>query len=315
MEPAVGRFLSRDVWEGDPNQPMSYNGWLYTHANPLTHIDPSGQCTVEDADGACEDRIPPDIAQTLAIYGVMTSADQDVRWSEHDLRGISNGVRSVAFSMARVVASIWRWVSPSATFRSVFGPVNFHRSAHSTWTDTDRNGRMDSGEYYYCQYTPGDSAVPRGVMCFEEAENHVVPRLVGHELGHMFNAMVANRRDAGEIPPDTVEPYDMLLQDAIHGCGWDPDARVFNLVFVAGRVAGEFATSQAGYFPYTRDNPSNSSQSEDFANMFGNWASTGFPGDAAGTARQNWMDYHMLYWLGRILHLPLDPPVLPLDWD
>ena len=31
---AFGRFLSRDVWEGDPNQPMSDNRRLYIDANP-----------------------------------------------------------------------------------------------------------------------------------------------------------------------------------------------------------------------------------------------------------------------------------------
>ena len=42
LEPAVGRFLSRDVWEGDPNQPMSYNAWLYVGANPTNLTDFSG---------------------------------------------------------------------------------------------------------------------------------------------------------------------------------------------------------------------------------------------------------------------------------
>ena len=37
-----GRFLTRDVWEGDPNQPMSHNGWLYASANPANLTDSSG---------------------------------------------------------------------------------------------------------------------------------------------------------------------------------------------------------------------------------------------------------------------------------
>jgi RHS repeat-associated protein len=37
-----GRFLSRDVWGGDPNQPMSFNAWLYANADPIRHADPSG---------------------------------------------------------------------------------------------------------------------------------------------------------------------------------------------------------------------------------------------------------------------------------
>jgi RHS repeat-associated protein len=40
--PAGGRFLSRDVWDGDNQMPMSYNAWLYTYANPVGLVDPSG---------------------------------------------------------------------------------------------------------------------------------------------------------------------------------------------------------------------------------------------------------------------------------
>ena len=41
--PGQGRFLSRDMWEGDIHQPMSYNFWLYVYGNPLSYSDPSGK--------------------------------------------------------------------------------------------------------------------------------------------------------------------------------------------------------------------------------------------------------------------------------
>jgi len=40
--PSTGRFISRDVWEGDPMQPMGYNLWLYAYSNPIMYVDPSG---------------------------------------------------------------------------------------------------------------------------------------------------------------------------------------------------------------------------------------------------------------------------------
>jgi RHS repeat-associated protein len=40
---SFGRFLSRDVWEGDPSQPMSYNTWLYVYSNPIVQVDPTGR--------------------------------------------------------------------------------------------------------------------------------------------------------------------------------------------------------------------------------------------------------------------------------
>jgi RHS repeat-associated protein len=42
--PEFGRFLSRDVWEGDPNAPISLNEWQYAYANPVTLSDPAGLC-------------------------------------------------------------------------------------------------------------------------------------------------------------------------------------------------------------------------------------------------------------------------------
>ncbi len=54
MEPSVGRFLSRDVWEGDPNQPMSYNYWPYVFGNPVMNTDLSGRCPDQDGDGRCD---------------------------------------------------------------------------------------------------------------------------------------------------------------------------------------------------------------------------------------------------------------------
>jgi RHS repeat-associated protein len=42
--PSQGRFMSRDAWEGDNYQPMSYNLWLYVYVNPVNLTDPSGRC-------------------------------------------------------------------------------------------------------------------------------------------------------------------------------------------------------------------------------------------------------------------------------
>ena len=41
--PRQGRFLSRDSWEGDYEQPASYNKWLYASANPIVNTDPTGK--------------------------------------------------------------------------------------------------------------------------------------------------------------------------------------------------------------------------------------------------------------------------------
>lgn len=42
--PANGRFLSRDTWDGSYNSPQSLNRWNYTQSNPINYTDPSGHC-------------------------------------------------------------------------------------------------------------------------------------------------------------------------------------------------------------------------------------------------------------------------------
>jgi RHS repeat-associated protein len=44
--PSMGRFLTRDTWGGDENQPMSYNAWLYGYANPINNMDPTGNSPI-----------------------------------------------------------------------------------------------------------------------------------------------------------------------------------------------------------------------------------------------------------------------------
>src|SRR5262249_4947886 len=41
-DPALGRFLTRDTWDGNINKPLSLNRWNYTSANPVNLKDPSG---------------------------------------------------------------------------------------------------------------------------------------------------------------------------------------------------------------------------------------------------------------------------------
>jgi RHS repeat-associated protein len=45
-DPTIGRFMSKDSWGGDTNQPMSFNAWLYTLANPIISVDPLGKYSI-----------------------------------------------------------------------------------------------------------------------------------------------------------------------------------------------------------------------------------------------------------------------------
>ncbi|MGG0821642.1 RHS repeat-associated core domain-containing protein [Paenibacillus turicensis] len=41
-DPAIGRFVSKDTYEGTVTNPLSLNLYSYVRNNPLTHVDPSG---------------------------------------------------------------------------------------------------------------------------------------------------------------------------------------------------------------------------------------------------------------------------------
>ena len=49
----MGRFLTRDTWEGDHTQPLSLNRWIYGLDNPSRYTDPSGHCRPRFEDPAC----------------------------------------------------------------------------------------------------------------------------------------------------------------------------------------------------------------------------------------------------------------------
>jgi RHS repeat-associated protein len=48
----TGRFLTRDTWRGDVNDPLSLNKWNYVSGNPINATDPTGLCE-EIGDEAC----------------------------------------------------------------------------------------------------------------------------------------------------------------------------------------------------------------------------------------------------------------------
>ena len=48
-DPQVGRFISRDIKEGDISSPLDMNRYVYCRNNPVKYVDPSGMYYLEKA--------------------------------------------------------------------------------------------------------------------------------------------------------------------------------------------------------------------------------------------------------------------------
>ena len=50
-DPGTGRFVNKDTWGGDYNNPITLAKWLYANGNPVVYVDPSGYSSVQSRTG------------------------------------------------------------------------------------------------------------------------------------------------------------------------------------------------------------------------------------------------------------------------
>jgi RHS repeat-associated protein len=65
LDPAAGRFINRDTFPGDVQDPLSLHRYLYAKANPVNLVDPSGE----------QGTITEEITATAEALGVETAED------------------------------------------------------------------------------------------------------------------------------------------------------------------------------------------------------------------------------------------------
>jgi RHS repeat-associated protein len=90
--PGMGRFLTRDIWEGDELKPMSYNLWLYTYADPINNLDPSGLQTISQIFADYVDEYDEKRNPTAA------------RWKNHEILMINRALGRIALAYANAYA-------------------------------------------------------------------------------------------------------------------------------------------------------------------------------------------------------------------
>lgn len=96
--PLTGRFTTKDSWQGDYNEPLSFNRWSYVIANPVNFTDPSGHCS-----GDRYDPNNPDIKCWKLIdalentYDNVSILDQET-WTYEELYLLRYSIEGHAFS-------------------------------------------------------------------------------------------------------------------------------------------------------------------------------------------------------------------------
>ncbi|MFZ5596788.1 MAG: RHS repeat domain-containing protein [Bacillota bacterium] len=78
-DPTVGRFISRDSYEGDVTNPLSFNLYAYCYSNPLIYVDPSGYFVDDDFDANGNFRYGQDVYNAIDYAGK--------QWSKANQRG------------------------------------------------------------------------------------------------------------------------------------------------------------------------------------------------------------------------------------
>ncbi len=64
--PIIGRFLTKDSWQGDYYKPFTFNWWNYVGSNPINFVDPSGKFFC--VPGCCEEWVNSALVQ-LTVSG------------------------------------------------------------------------------------------------------------------------------------------------------------------------------------------------------------------------------------------------------
>ena len=91
----VGRFLSRDAFEGFPNRPLTQNQYSYTENDPVNGTDPSGNATALDY-GQILRGIALPIAKTATrarLRTVLANPDGTIVRPIFDIRGLPVAIR------------------------------------------------------------------------------------------------------------------------------------------------------------------------------------------------------------------------------
>ncbi len=263
---SLGRFAQADTIIPGAGNPLAWDRYSYTLNNPVKYTDPSGhwadrQAQINNYDPDSKPLVISEFAESLGITF-------DEGWTQQQKLEVLLG----AFRVGVVINDVIKSDSPENAFVAVFGYIEISWSQGS------------SGNY--CEYSEG------GVAC--QGNFHSGQWNIAHELGHRLNVVLSG------------VAYEIMRTSAIY----DADGN-----FITGWNGISFERGFSGYINdtnskycqhcYILDEFGNRvlwdslslHQSEEWADMFMNWAMGSFAQNPAGNARMAWMNATMFYLL------------------
>jgi RHS repeat-associated protein len=258
VDVALGRFAQAD--SVTPGGVQGLDRYAFVNNNPIRYTDPSGHVTCTD-DGYCAGVNDDDYWTGVAQAYNVTFAGS---WAVKDKRAAILGVAVVASALGSVVHQ-----GAAQTFSAVFRALTFTRSAvnmGSTWG----------------QYGAKNITFYAGARLWTT--------LVAHELGHAFNAAIADR--GGTTPYGTLSTEGIWVGD--EEIAGDDASYTQDGTGIDGIPANHYRRTFEGLgFHHSVAQSAN----EDFADTFANWTTGSFSSDSAGRARMRFMTVHMTEWV------------------
>jgi len=177
--PNDGRFLSRDTWAGDVNNPLSLNRWMYVEGNPVNYVDPSGHITEKESNDAEK------IVRELRVYNVFVEVDWGMYYapSLRSIRSASNCIWKVGewelkelVELRRGVIDLSRAMGGLNKFIYNLGFINVYKAQIKS--------KASAGAYY---------------MKVNNSRHDLDSWTVVHELGHSWDYKNGNAWSEGLV--------------------------------------------------------------------------------------------------------------------
>jgi len=172
------RFLTRDTWGGNENNPLSFNRWNYTKANPINYVDPSGlfgELYVKfDKDAGTSDWTPYEQLNVALAAGKIAE-----RYAE-----AYNREALKRYNEVEPCGDGFYIVPPSPVFNDTLEPWQTYYYIH--------HGRVTfTRKSYSCIGCWAETKAYNSIWMFKNAKVEDW-RFITHEFGHAFESSLWN---------------------------------------------------------------------------------------------------------------------------